>query len=284
MSMARRRFFQLIQIHPTLIIFMFIGILTGTFVQLFIIICIVTIHELGHFFAATYFRWRIESMVLWVFGGVLKTDEYTTRPLLEECIVTVAGPIQHGVIYLVAYLLNEAYFIPPSIVSHIFYFNTIILLFNLLPIYPLDGAKLWLILLSLRLPYRLAYRLTLFISFIMAAIVMIVSLLFFPFTLTTILLIVFLIMEVIKYWRNEYFTFIRFLLYRLHNEPYDYKQKNLYAKKDDYLIELFNQFRRNKYHRIYNTAHTFISEKRALHMYFHESRHAETIQEIMKRK
>src|SRR5690625_3648721 len=91
---------RLIHIHPILIIFMFIAFITGTFIQFFILFAIVFIHEIGHFIAAKFYNWNVHSIMLWVFGGVMKTDEGVNRPIKEDIIVTVAGPLQHLFIFI----------------------------------------------------------------------------------------------------------------------------------------------------------------------------------------
>src|SRR5699024_11083513 len=159
-----------------LMIFIGISILTGTFVQLFIILSIVTIHELGHFYAAKFFKWRIEKIMLWAFGGVLKTDEYTTRPVREELIVTLCGPLQHGLIFILTYCLYVFDMLPITLFEQINNFNLIILLFNLLPIYPLDGGRISFVILSSTLPYRSAYRIILLFSFIFAFCMIVIQL------------------------------------------------------------------------------------------------------------
>lgn len=280
MSMVHRNWFQYIQIHPTLMMFVFISIMTGTFVQLFIILCLVTIHELGHFFAARYFNWRTEAIVLWAFGGVMKTDEYASRPLKEELIVTLCGPAQHGIIFIIAYLLQLTGWVPPTLMTDIFYFNAIILLFNVLPIYPLDGGKVLQIGLSFILPYRQAYRSTLILSGVVAISMLLLQLLFLPFTLTAALLIIFLILELVKYYRNEYYTFLRFLLHRLHHPTEKRAFTTIYATPQDRLIDVFNHFKRNKTNRIYLTSQKFFTEQQVLHLYFYEKRYTDTFETI----
>lgn len=284
MSMAHRRLYTYFTFHPTLAVFVVISFLTGTFMQLFTILCIVIVHELGHFFAAKHFNWRVESVMLWAFGGVMKTDEYSTRPLKEEFIVTVCGPLQHGVIFVLAFMLQYFSIIPEAIVTDILYFNVIILSFNLLPIYPLDGGKLCLMFLSLILPYRQAYQTVLIFSFVVACAIIIVQLLLFPFTFTATLLFIFLIVEIYKFWQNEYFTFLRFLLFRLHEHQSFHQTKHIYAKKNDRLMDVFNQFSRNKFHRLYVSPHTFISERKGLHYYFNDHLHSDTVYNIVKRR
>src|SRR5699024_11983500 len=59
------------------------------------LLSIVLFHELGHYGAAKFFKWRIKGIMLWIFGGVMDTDEHGNKPFHEDIIVTVAGPLQH---------------------------------------------------------------------------------------------------------------------------------------------------------------------------------------------
>src|SRR5699024_12020095 len=93
--MTTSRILPPIHIHPILIIFIIISFVTGTFLQLFIILSIVLFHELGHYGAAKFFKWRIKGIMLWIFGGVMDTDEHGNKPFHEDIIVTIAGPLQH---------------------------------------------------------------------------------------------------------------------------------------------------------------------------------------------
>ena len=86
-----------------LIVFI-ISFMTGTFMELSIILLIVLIHELGHYAMSQVFKWRVESIMLWVFGGVMRTDEHGNSTIFEEALVTIAGPFQHVTIYIVLYI------------------------------------------------------------------------------------------------------------------------------------------------------------------------------------
>ncbi len=119
--MTLRRFLPPIHIHPVLLVFIIISFLTGTFIELMIILGIVLIHELGHFMMASAFRWRIRGIILWVFGGVMDTDEHGTRPLHEEILVTIAGPLQHLFIYMLLLFLSGNQFAPSSMVEMAFF-------------------------------------------------------------------------------------------------------------------------------------------------------------------
>jgi len=284
MSMDKLKLFHYIHIHPTLMMFIGISIITGTFVHLFIILMIVMMHELGHFFAAKLFGWRIDKIMLWAFGGVLQTDEYTTRPIKEEVIVTLCGPLQHTLVFCLAYVLHWINFIPTSLLAEVIHYNVIILLFNLLPIYPLDGGRICFALLSARLPYRQAYRSILCFSLILAIGLMTFQLYLYPFTFTASLLLLFLIIELIKYRRNEFYIFMQFLLFRYHERQDQYKIKYINANENDRLIDLFTHFNRNKYHYLSLSPSAYMTESRALYYYFRKYKHRETIGEFIYRK
>src|SRR5690625_7936854 len=79
-----------IHLHPLLLLLILLSLLTGTFIQLFVILFIVLIHELGHYLAATYYKWRIDYIMLWFFGGVMKIVESSYRSFNVECIVLLA--------------------------------------------------------------------------------------------------------------------------------------------------------------------------------------------------
>src|SRR5690625_4827054 len=94
-----------IHLHPLLLLLILLSLLTGTFIQLFIIFFIVLIHELGHYLTATYYKWRIDYIILLVFYGVIKTEKLFHISIKEECIVTLAGIFQHIILFFVLTLL-----------------------------------------------------------------------------------------------------------------------------------------------------------------------------------
>lgn len=278
--MISRSLFRKFIVHPTLILFFVIAFITGTFIQFAIIISIVLIHELGHFVAARYFKWRINSVVLWAFGGVMITDEQESRPIKEEVIVTLAGPFQHVIIFVLIQILTYFNLFTSNILDTASFFNVIILLFNLLPIYPLDGGKLCKSLLSLFVPFRSCYQYVLIFSWITCLSIIVLQITILPFTFSALFIMIFLIIEIYRHWKNEYITFIRFLLNRLANEQRPKKIARLYVSEDDRLIDLFNQFKRNVFYYIYITPDHYVSETDSLKRYFYDKKHSETVKEI----
>lgn len=252
--------------------------------ELSIILIIVLVHEWGHYFMAVIFKWRIERIVLWVFGGVMKTEEHGNNSLSEEALVIMAGPLQNLIIYVGLFFLSTYDILPATVLGLIFYYNSAILLFNMLPIWPLDGGKLLLVILSTYLPFRKAYHSVIIFSMMTCAILLLLQLLVFPFTLSAFCLMVFLFMENRTEWKQRFFVFIRFLLKRydgMHNVK---KIQPITVSHQDSLMDVFFQFKRGKKHPIYidypNRTRISVDESDCLRSYFHDQQYDQTIGEI----
>lgn len=283
-------YFQIMRIHPILILFIFISLLTGTFVDLFIILTIVLIHEFGHFKMATFFKWRIQTIILWVFGGVMKTEEHSNTSIKEDMLVTLAGPLQHMLIYVIVFVISGCGglfdpLLPSAIIQSILYYNTVILLFNVIPIWPLDGGKLLLSLLSLVQPYRQAYYVTIAMSLVLSVGLIVVPILLDLFTLSSFLIFLFLFMENRTEWKYRYYVFIRFLLNRYEGYTPIRSIQVLHVSHELNLMEVFEKFKRDKKHPIYvsfsKEERQLIDENDCLRSFFHEKNHQQTIGELV---
>lgn len=106
------------------------------------------IHELGHLLVGLLMGMKPEKIEIMPFGVSIsfkiKVMEYNKKVkkgnLLEikKIIVALAGPITNFIIILITYNLNIN--LLESIL--IIYTNFLIMIFNLIPIYPLDGGRI----------------------------------------------------------------------------------------------------------------------------------------------
>ena len=92
------------------------------------------VHELGHISTAIYYRWHIEKVILLPFGGLTIFNEKINRPLKEEFMVLIMGPVFQMLGTIIFCGFSKDFLVAD--------YSKMILAFNLLPIYPLDGAKL----------------------------------------------------------------------------------------------------------------------------------------------
>ncbi|MFC7393196.1 M50 family metallopeptidase [Scopulibacillus cellulosilyticus] len=267
------------KIHPVFWFVLAAGLITGHFWDIVIVFFIVFIHECGHAAAAMIVGWRVTAIELLPFGGVAKVEDHANRPLKEELFVTIAGPLQHLWLPAVSYLLAPTEFWSYSH-HHLFLtYNTMILLFNLLPVWPLDGGKLLYILLMRRLPFKKAYHYSLIISLIILVLLTVFLLIFYPFLLSYFVVASFLGLSIYKEWRQRQYVFMRFLLSRWR----EYQDKSKYYKPlivppNMPIINILDLFYRGMDHQIIIRNHNkqrVINEGDLLNLYFsgHYARH-----------
>ncbi|MEX2103938.1 MAG: M50 family metallopeptidase, partial [Bacilli bacterium] len=147
------------------------SVAVGQFIEIISLFAIVMIHEIGHFAAAKYFGWRVTEIQILPFGGVAKVEENGNVPVKEEIIVALAGPLQNGLMIVIAFLFFRVGIWSAEWSTFFIHANVTLALFNLLPIYPLDGGKVVQCLMSLWMNYRVAIdrslQWSIFISFIL---------------------------------------------------------------------------------------------------------------------
>ena len=104
-------------------------------------------HEMGHALVARRLGVEVEGITLWVFGGVARLKSDAATPGIEAKIA-IAGPL---VSLVLAFVFGAATFAldatggPPLIEGGCAWLagsNAILLLFNLVPAFPLDGGRL----------------------------------------------------------------------------------------------------------------------------------------------
>lgn len=226
---------NIFKIHPLYYLVAILTIITGHFKDFTMITLIILIHELGHITVALYYRWKIEKIVILPFGGITIFHEYLNRPIKEELCISIMGPIYQILFYFLICFLH----LDTSLFS--FYHYTL-LLFNLLPIIPLDGSKICSLLLEKYLPYKLS---NLFITVI--SIITFSGLLFFIIihkNLIMLIILIFLFIKIIKQIKEYKYIFNKFLF-----ERYLY---NFHFKKQKVIHNLnIDKMMRDKKHLFY---------------------------------
>ena len=180
---------------------------------------IIIIHELGHILTSLYFNWNIEIIKILPFGGITIFNEDINRPLKEELVILISGPLSQLLICtIIGFYINNYYFL---------IYNYSILVFNILPIIPLDGSKFINICSNYFFSYLNSYRITNIVS-LLTIILIIIRM---PFNLIMYAVIFFLLIENIRSISNEYFIFNRFLLERYNKDYYFIKHHKIIGPK-----------------------------------------------------
>lgn len=120
----------------------------------------VALHELGHSYIALRNGINIHSITLYFFGGVSALEDLPRNPRLE-LQMAFAGPAVSGVIGAVSLLLATM-FAEGSAAAIMLWtlglMNLILMIFNLIPAFPMDGGRLLRAWFATRMPYIKATR------------------------------------------------------------------------------------------------------------------------------
>lgn len=192
-----------IYFHPLFLIIVLTFISIGKFRFISYFMLLITVHELGHILVSIYFKWNIEKIIILPFGGLTKFNEIINKPLIEEFLIAVSGIMLQMIFFM---LIKDK--IDYNYISAINYF---IIIFNLIPIYPLDGSKILNIIFNKLTNFKKSILLTIIVSYIFIIGLLIISI---RINKLIILVLSFLLIEVNRLYKEKEFLFNKFLLER----------------------------------------------------------------------
>lgn len=116
-----------------------------SFKMLLMITAIVMFHELGHFFAMKFFRYKDLGIFFIPLLGAYVSGTKREVSQKESAIILLAGPLPGIILGIIMYLLYESN--PLLDIAGISYYTisvslVLLNLINLIPVYPLDGGQL----------------------------------------------------------------------------------------------------------------------------------------------
>lgn len=149
-------------------------VVTSQGLILALMLCVV-LHELGHALAARKFNIKTLKIILLPIGGVASLEKLPEKPA-HELWITFAGPLVNVVIALIlalivpirnyfnfdSVLINEQLYEPTfqNFLFYLFIANVMLVVFNLIPAFPMDGGRVLRALLSFKLGHVKATKVT----------------------------------------------------------------------------------------------------------------------------
>ena len=121
----------------------------------------VVLHELGHCFTAMHYGIGVRRILLMPIGGMAEFESIPRQPS-RELLMTLAGPAVNFMIAAVLWSVAGAprhwslssYEADELGFAHLLlHWNLIMGCFNLVPVFPMDGGRIFRALLATRLPY-----------------------------------------------------------------------------------------------------------------------------------
>lgn len=129
-----------LRVHPVFWIVLFLAGLTGHGIHVFLVFISVLLHETAHAVVAWAFSYSTLRIDLYPFGGVALVDSALGGDPIAEACTALAGPLYSLFLAVLAHYGGEwmgGGDLWPTIRS----INTSLGLFNLIPLYPLDGGR-----------------------------------------------------------------------------------------------------------------------------------------------
>ena len=143
----------------------------------------VLIHEMAHAYIAHRRGWKVFGIKLDFLFGTAKLD--MSMPEKDSIPVVVAGPLSNLIFAIFVFILIDlfymiGFYLDPVIsqfLNTLLFVNIILFIFNLLPIYPLDGGRIVrdFLVLKMRNQRQMAIRIASIISLIFSLLLLIYS-------------------------------------------------------------------------------------------------------------
>lgn len=227
-----KKLWNKININPFTYLVILLSLLGGYVKYLIIIIGVLIVHELGHIVLCKLLKKRIVSITVLPFGSIIKMDSLLSDQISEELLISIGGLAFQTILgFLLLIFKSWVYYDTLS------YYNKMIIIFNLLPICPLDGYNILKCLIELFVSYKKSLYISIYISIV---IIIAIAIADFNIIKDNSLIVIFIIYKIVTNYKEIRYLLNKFYLERI-MYTFKYKIKN---------IDKLDQMYRNKIHYI----------------------------------
>lgn len=243
-----------IKVDNSVYLLLLFGLLSGHIKSLFIILIIILIHEIGHVFFFKIFNIEIESVVIYPFGGVTYINKKIHERIYKDIFISLGGILFQFVLWGLFLILYKINFIVLSTYKMFCLYNINIILFNLLPIIPLDGSKLFFSFFTKFFSYKVSYILMVSLSIVSLFLFIVYN---YIYKLSDFIIYVFLFFKLYEVVIEYKYIMNKFYLERvIYDHYYDkiinncvdisnlridkyyyFKENNRYVSEKDYILK-----------------------------------------------
>ena len=202
-----------------------LSMLSGYFREIIIIYLILFIHEIGHVLTMSLFNINIKQIIFYPYGGVINSDILINTNSIKILVISLGGIFIQLLLFLITYIFFRINLIDYYYFKIFNKYNLYIILFNLLPIYPLDGFKLVNSLLELFFSFIKSIKISLMLNIVF---IITFFIYLYVYKINNYIIITFLIVNLFNYVKNIKYIVNKFYLERI---IYDLKYNGLVSVK-----------------------------------------------------
>lgn len=236
-----KNIFTKIDFHYSFLIMALGLVLTGHFSNFFVFTSLIIIHELGHVIIALLFKYKVDKIVIYPYGGFTKLDTIVNTHIYKDLAVAVSGVIMQSIYFAVIFFLYNNGMIREYIYNLFLLYHKSMIIFNLLPIIPLDGFKIINLILSKFFNFNLSNNISVFLS--LCTIIVFLFSGVFERNYSIIIVIGILMQNIYKFYNEITYIYNKFLLERyLYNINYKKKkiiddENKMYKNKSHFFLK-----------------------------------------------
>ena len=198
------------------------------------IILIVFFHELGHILTSILFKYKVISVTIYPFGGITKLDKDINTSPNKEMLLALSGIIMQIILIPLVKLVNIHDY------NLFMKYNLSIMIFNLLPIIPLDGSIVLKSILNKFFSFKKSYKLYIIFSIIFIILYFLFN---YRYSLNNYLIIGIFIYKIYGSIKDYKYIYNRFLLER-YLKKYNFKYISTKKGKLDILkLDTYQYFK-----------------------------------------
>lgn len=141
-----------VRLHPATIVFLLYTVITGHFIITLLAMFSIILHETAHGVMATICGHSPSCIEITPLGATMRLENDARLSVLKRLLTITAGPVSTFLLCALSLWVTKINLISVNLGGTLFRCNLAILFINLLPFLPLDGGRMFHLILSTFLP------------------------------------------------------------------------------------------------------------------------------------
>ena len=209
-----------------------LSLFAGYYKEILVVYFILFFHELGHLLIMRIYNIKVNNIVFYPYGGIINSEMLLNTSSRIIFMISIGGILFQLLLFVIVNIIFKYGLLSINIYNTFKIYNIYIIIFNLLPIYPLDGFKIFSSLLELFIPYKLCIKVSILTNILF---LFVFILYIYYYKINNYIIVTFLLINLIKYFKSAYFIINKFYLERI---IYDFKYSGLVSINDkDYIYK-----------------------------------------------